>query len=446
MRSLKIIAVLSLSSSLLSCIGDECTYDKVESQMPVSGIDCPSGDLCYLGQCFRGCNPGAERLELCGTNDDCKNGSRPNCIFADSLAGSFCSTCDEGQACVLGLNICQSVAEIPDPEQPERVMSNVPLPQDGGQIDATSFEDAGSGEPMIENVTYNGYVELSQQRRFESGGGPAALVAAEFCDVIMTATKAVDVVLSERQTCELHRVLPYEGPVLAANLGTVRYAPDEETPEALAVPEIIGTFNGVSGRYEFTPPLPPQLFKYSVPPQSSYQYAVLDVSGGPAGVWPESADEQKALVPFAFELDEATEMFMSMSPIEMSISSPLDLELGWVLTPLEVREDEVQGERIALEIGYNRSVCRNTGPEPQFYIRCTQSEDDVFGDAVITVPADLIDELRFNLDAQPGETLSVRFGRVQARRYSFGNDETMVYGEVLSYFGDETTTTLRWEP
>lgn len=442
-----LIALFVLSAAASACTGNECAYDELEPQAPVTGIDCPSGDLCYLGQCFRGCNPGGERLEPCGTNDDCKNASRPNCVFADAIAGSFCSTCDEGESCVLGLNICQAVAEIADPPEPDNMQSNVPLPQDGGQIDATSFEDAGTGEPMFENVTYHGSIELSQLRVYENGGTRASAVRANFCDIAGTATKTDDVVLASRQTCELHMVTPYGGPVVAADLGRVSYVSDVETPNALLVEEIIGTFDSNLARYTFMPsPLPGTLFTASVPPQSSYQYAILDVSGAPVGSWPESSDEQKFLVPFAFELEPATEMMMLDAPVEMSISAPLDLEFRWVLPPAEVRENEVQGESIAVEIGFERAVCTNTGSDPRYYIRCTQREADILGDPVIVVPADLMNELMFNIDAQAGQTLTLRIGRTQARVFSFGDSMTRLFGEVVSYFGDEATSRIQFVP
>lgn len=118
------------------CGAQPCTSNT--PNLPSTSLECPAGELCYLGECFRSCSAGQELAQECTTDDDCDT-ARPNCIAADDK-GRFCSACEGFEVCVPTLNICRDVSPVEYPETPPPVMpSMIPYPLDGG------FEELDGG-------------------------------------------------------------------------------------------------------------------------------------------------------------------------------------------------------------------------------------------------------------------------------------------------------------
>jgi hypothetical protein len=438
-----VVSGVSLASVFVQggCTGNECAYDELHPERPVEGgLDCPPDQSCYIGQCFRQCNPGVERNEPCTTNDDCTKGEIPNCLFV-SIAGSFCSTCEEGQTCVLGLNICQPVADIPDPEEPSPTMSNVPLPLDGGQIDASTFEDAGVDMPMATQVDYAGYVTLMQVTDYVAGTGDTAVGDVSICDVSNATDVLQDQTLSAIDFCELRTVKRYVGTSTPADLGSVRWEPDEGTPDAMTLED------GVSASYEPAPAirdyrfeevLPARLLVYSTAPPSNHKYVNFSGSGltGVALPWT-SSNGGLLLIPYQLVPSGPTELLLENAPIEVSLNSPLDLSFEWNLLPTEAGGSDL-GISVIVEIGGQRSPCENDdSPAETYVIRCQLNEAFLSGDPRLTIPSALISEYIANVGPFAGERVPVSFGRIRSEQILFFNDDESVSSLIDLYFGQE---------
>src|SRR5262245_31579601 len=109
-----------------ACPSDECL--SLDPNVPSAAIECPAGRLCYQGTCIESCTVGHEGAEVCTGGDDCDS-TRPNCN------DGFCSACDEGEVCVLTLNICRELSDVGQPPPPPPPGQPSPLPLDGGWID-----------------------------------------------------------------------------------------------------------------------------------------------------------------------------------------------------------------------------------------------------------------------------------------------------------------------
>lgn len=409
------LGAVSIGAMLVQggCTGNECAYDEQNQDVPVEGgLDCPPDQSCYIGQCFRQCNPGVERSEPCTTNDDCDDSARPNCVFLDSLAGSFCSTCDEGQTCVLGLNICQPVAEIPDPEIPSQMMSNVPLALDGGQIDATTFEDAGVDMPVATNPDFTGYISMFQVTDSVSRTPDTAVGDVSFCNVAGATQIIEDETLSGIDRCELIMLRRYVGTSTPANLGSIRW--EEGNEGAMEASPIVAEYNDQLRDYTFDA-MPARLFNYSTAPQSNHKFVFIE-GGGLMNVlspWT-GVNDGLVLIPYETKPSAETLALLDDVPIEISLANPIDLRFAWEVLPPEVRGSEL-GNAMTVEIGGQRSPCDNDGSKAQQYvIRCQVNEGTPGVSPEITVAADLLREYAMLLDPIPGEQVPVRFGRVKS--------------------------------
>lgn len=416
------LGAVSIGATLIQggCTGNECAYDEMNQDIPVEGgLDCPPDQSCYIGQCFRQCNPGVERNEPCTTSDECEDSARPNCVFLDSLAGSFCSTCDDGQTCVLGLNICQPVAEIPDPEIPTPMMSNVPLALDGGQIDASTFEDAGVDMPVATNPDYTGYVSMFQVTDAVTRTPDTAVGDVSFCNVANATEIIEDETLLPIDRCELAVVRRYVGTSTPADLGTLRWEQGNEG--AMALTPITAEYNPQIRDYTFDA-MPARLFTYSTAPQSNHKFVFIEGSGvmGVLSPWT-GVNDGLVLIPYEVKPSMETMTMLEGVPIQISLSNPVDLHFAWEVLPPEVRGSEL-GNTMTVEIGGQRSPCDNNGsPAQQYVIRCQVNENTPGISPEITVAADLLREYAALLNPLTGEQVRVRFGRVKS-------EQVLVYG------------------
>ncbi len=155
------------------CKAAPCTTS--EPNEPSSALECPAGQLCYLGECVRSCSAGQERVQECD-NDSACGGALPKCI------DGFCSACEGFETCVPELNLCQNVPEVeyPDPEEAPNMFQRPPYPLDGGfeELDGSTYvfpgikrlRDGGVTGPIEDpEVTVAGFWDVYEQDNLRTG-------------------------------------------------------------------------------------------------------------------------------------------------------------------------------------------------------------------------------------------------------------------------------------
>lgn len=153
------------------CEAQPCTNTSLDGDDPSPAIECPSGELCYRGECIRACSAGQERGQRCTADDECDDAARPRCL------DGFCSSCEFGEQCIPVLNICQPVEqiELPEPAEPPTQVVRPPAPLDGGAPDGglKRIVDAGMQGPLPEvEVTHAGFVDLAFEQDYRMGATP----------------------------------------------------------------------------------------------------------------------------------------------------------------------------------------------------------------------------------------------------------------------------------
>lgn len=179
--SLALPLMAALSGGLVAALaaGPGCTAAPCTTPNPnvaTTSLECPAGDLCYLGECVRSCNAGQERVLECTTDNECGD-SRPNCI------DGFCSSCEGSETCVPSLNVCKDVlpAEYPDPAMDDPFMERPPFPLDGGaeELDGGVFQfpgiqrirDAGITGPVVQpEITVSGFWDVYEEIDLRGAG------------------------------------------------------------------------------------------------------------------------------------------------------------------------------------------------------------------------------------------------------------------------------------
>jgi hypothetical protein len=124
--------------------------------MPTIAVECPAGDVCYLGECRKSCNAGREGIEACTSDGDC-GGARSECV------SGFCSACPEETQCIPALGICAALARVDEPIPNTPSNPNPPAPLDGGTIDGgLRFDrDGGVVVPPPLSITHAGRIEVT---------------------------------------------------------------------------------------------------------------------------------------------------------------------------------------------------------------------------------------------------------------------------------------------
>lgn len=425
LASLSALSSLAITMTQHGCSSRACAYDERTPDTPSPSVDCPAGNLCYIGECLRSCNAGAERSVPCSTDSDCKDRGRPHCILADAIAGTFCSTCEEGEACILGLNICQKVSEIPDPDPPGMPMFQPPpLPLDGGQLDATTFEaDASEPGEQQTNDTHVGSIVFEEIVDFGANGGMSTrqpFACVDFADVrnadvvaersVLLAAGDCDLVQprlfrsrnNTRATpgpvnaCERRRgIIGYPEGVMAANVGQVTVSAASDTPEAMNGSVTLAFVDARSGYLSGMMVTEP-LFQLSRPRVSGMRaidrYLNLEGTSEPgiSGEWPRGRDGEQIHVPYELTLSAASMARLSR-PIDIE-SPPQDVELSWERLSVNT---EVPGERIYVRVFSEQSsyvyiqcqVAEATGMNPS--IRIVGTLLQAFKERAGTLPAEI---------------------------------------------------------
>lgn len=393
-----------------ACSPARCDYDLREPERAVSTFQCPSGDLCYQGDCKRACEPGREGATPCSSDSDCTEAALPYCVSSTiKLGSSFCSSCDLTDTCVPELGICQPVVDIQLPEQPSPTqMAPPPLPLDGGFIDGSVFErDSGVGPIEAEAVSHTGSVQLGQRVDYRGGGQvEEPFVAIRFSDVTAGEVGREGEPLFQQGQCEVVSLTEYTSQV-PADLGDVSFEPAQDTPDAMML-EVSASFDEGLGTYTTSPaPLPSGLLRLSEIEGGVSRF----INVGSAGVamlvlpWPARAPGSPAeLFHLPFRLDpEVATVSLLASPIVVP-EPPVDLELGWAGVPESA--GRIGGEQVRFQIQAAGSP---------YLLRCTEVEGFPQSQDSIVVPASLLTDYRM-LTAGEAAERTVTFERVFEQR------------------------------
>jgi hypothetical protein len=345
------VAGAALAASQPACSPKRCDYDTKKPESAVISIQCPSGDVCYQGDCRRACQPGREGAQECIDDRDCTDPALPNCVSSPILGSSYCSVCETSDVCVPIVGVCQPVIDVVLPEQPAPDRSEAPpLPLDAGALDGYVFPREEEIEPPTpQAITHVGSVRIAELVELDNGVRREASYAdIRFFDVRTGTTTGEAVKVVELGQCEI--LLPTRYSIgIPADVGDIRIEDDEVSPGAI-VAELNASFDTQTGRYEVTPnPLPQPLLGLSVVPADNRFVSMF--SPGLAGVtrpWP--GQRLPYHVPFDFEPDEATQTLLS-STIVID-DPPQDLRFQWTGIPRNV--GAVGGEKRRTDRGSAR--------------------------------------------------------------------------------------------
>jgi hypothetical protein len=367
----------------------------------VSSVQCPSGDVCYQGDCRRACEPGREGASPCNSDADCTEAALPNCVVSTiQLGASFCSTCDVTDTCVPEVGICQPVVDIPRPEQPQpTTMEPPPLPLDGGFIDGSVFGTDAGPQQMVSEITHVGTVELRQIIDLTGGTRreyPSAFV--QFDDV-RTGTVVQDLtVLDQLGQCEIVQQKIYSDYV-SADVGDLRISADPISVDALQV-ELEFNYDMNTQRYVYSPAqLPSNLLTLSRL-DGTNRYVRL-FSAGLMQVtlpWPTQPPPPfpptSYHLPFRLDPDQATVDLLSAPIVVMPV--PQDLSFAWEGVPPSI--GFVGGESVRVAIFEAGSPLR---------LRCQETEGFPQSRSSIDVPSALIDSYRSMVPAGAEHTITL---------------------------------------
>lgn len=291
------VALCSLLATLAAaCTADPCTevIDRFTGA-PQPTFECPSGQVCYQGACVASCNAGAERSEVCDTDDDCASSARPTCI------DKRCSACVDDQVCIPVTNVCSSVIILAsDGGQRD---ANVPAynpPQDGGWVDGSVFSRDSGVQQMQSEVppSHVGSIRLNQitrhlpMRRTESAVDITALdIRGRGRVKSSTATRPFSDVTYR---CDILSRVTYASTPTTANIGDIRIVnSDENIPGVVGAP-YVAKFEDRLGRYVLDNPIPTDFLAFSstVPPARLGYVDVLSTGQTMVGIngWPARAE------------------------------------------------------------------------------------------------------------------------------------------------------------
>jgi hypothetical protein len=365
-----LIAVLVLGALLIQpgCSASQC-HQPAHATGPTPTIECPSGQVCYEGQCRRSCNAGAELSMSCQTEGDCNNASLPFCTSAPN--GLFCSSCGGNEVCVPELNICQPVSEFTagDGGMPPPLGMIPAGPLDSGAIDGYSLtRDAEPiAPPSFVDLTHVGTIELAQVTDFRADPGATAqaLVTVSFLNIEGVHPKTQPIRIGDYVNgCELDylRTFTSTGPQpKPANLGDITFDTDKTSAKPALATSIVAKYDMTMGAYTFMPVnIPNPILELSVPvadplkPNDDHFASV--VSSGftmTAGPWP--VPQIPFHIPYALDSPQTIPRLKTQIQIQ---PTPQDLVFTWTLVKpkgggfgSEVVSAEIRGNqyRVACE-------------------------------------------------------------------------------------------------
>lgn len=423
--SLGAFGVAALGTGLVlqpGCSSDACVGSG-DRDVPSATLECPAGELCYHGQCLRGCNAGQAPLS-CSSSDEC-DASRPNCINDRIAGGLYCSVCDDGQVCVPSLNVCQPLAEAVIPEEPNRPGPEEPKPI--YPLDASftptglrPSKDAGP-PPVAPSVPYTHavFVDVAQEVDLRIAGTPVNRGSIRVRGVDLRPSGLIDgrwrldhaEVRWEPKTntgtnsidyCTFRRLQRPDVNVFPANIGKIRLDSDTD----ITPPSINGEYEATftNNRYEVTrvdtvmptTTLANPIINLSIPDGQPYQLilsAASQTDVTPTG-WP-SSGESKFFIPY--------ELFPLAGDGAVSLNSPIivpaapnDLIFRW--TPVRTGVDVNLRVGVRVYAGDAELTCEVRESVPP--VGSDPTLEPIVTD-VLTMPGTLLSSLR--AAAGPGD-------------------------------------------
>ncbi len=377
---------LVLLAAQPACSPRACTQNTLNPNIPSVTLECPGGQVCYLGQCIRSCSAGQERAETCESDDDC-SGARPNCVAVDNR--SFCSSCDQGELCVPTLDVCRSVTayELPEPPptNPQQPQMPPPSPIDGGVggLDGglQLKRDAGMVEPPPDQeVTYSGIIDLAQLDDLRTT--PSVRTSSVAIRVFSTAGNGLDIdwrvdngaakiatVELEVGQCTLSSLARPMNPVPLSDIGPIQIDNTASSPCNVGGkldPDDCAITRTIDANYDpqmgylltYTPnSRPNELLIFSALPSRAHFVAARGrgLDGATQGSFPDPplTGDDGYHVPFELlPLAESTDLLRAGVRVAAG-AAPADLSLLWN----SLRTGVVPGEQVAFRlIGDNAEI------------------------------------------------------------------------------------------
>lgn len=426
MRGARAPLILSLAGALAAlpfavqsgCVASQCTQPKHASGATPT-FECPSGQVCYEGECRQACNAGLEGATPCNFDSDC-SGATPNC------SAGFCSSCGGGQSCVPQLNICQRVAgeESTDGGPLPSMGLPPPPPLDGGYIDGSVFAHDASVTPpvQIQALTHLGTVTLEQVTDFSTNGPNATeqgQISVEFFDLRQART-TTGTPMNQLGNCEIDRI-QHINPMTPADVGTVKIntASGSNGPALNTASEVDSAFQSSSMAYAVTMPTtgtPNPLLNLS---KIGDDRLIVVSSPGAATVtspWPFPSFSYH--VPYALTPSAGT-LAMLRNPMTLG-SPPADITFAWTL--LVPPGGRIPGEHVVAEL-----------QGQDYTLHCELDETLPGAQGSLTMKSKIISQFMAadGLTAGSNRTAKVFFGRVDEAVMPIpGTSNTAVQGTL----------------
>jgi hypothetical protein len=406
---LPVLAAATVLGALLvqpGCSASQCKQPD-RATGPTASFECPSGQVCYEGQCRKSCNAGAELdpKMICNNSGDCKDPSLPNCVATQN--GLFCSSCSESETCVPDYNICQPVTDVivGDGGSYPMIMNAGQLPNaplDGAQIDGSTLvkDSEPPPPPPPQLLTHVGHVEVIQVTDYSltpmATEQPSVSIA--FQDIRAVVETSSNARILGMGDCDLDDIRTFSttAAVSNANLGSITIDTSPASPKPAFAQQIAATFNMTTNIYDIMPsPAPNPLLELSTPTED--HFAAIVGMGSPMVTlpWPSTAFAYH--VPYKLTPSSDTLTFLRSGVTVTAI--PQDISFTW--TAINPGGTGFVGEKVIAELRGKRHR-----------IHC-ESDESLMSLGRLTMNSALISELRRRDGLASGENAQITFGRVE---------------------------------
>lgn len=329
-------AATVLVASSPGCTSGPCTTraSSFLGGVPADALECPANTVCYEGACVPSCTSGAERVEVCKTDDDCANGARPTCV------SGFCSACGQGERCLPKLDVCARLRTDPNADGGSLIAdaNNVTAqsPLDGGGVDGQVLTFDGGVQITVPDEFTSHVAQLALrelERRVDGRTELESRAQLEALDVQTSSIADGEVLLQVElpsQSCEVRAYDRYpRGRPTPANIGDVRVSPCTQACE------VSDTEGGLTEEYRFTfqngaygvsPSTTPRL---SASEPSLIRRFTVDGTGvAPItnGAWPTPA--VRVQTPIALSLAPSTQAIFAQ-PVRLETLERDGLNVAW---------------------------------------------------------------------------------------------------------------------
>jgi hypothetical protein len=363
--------LLSFGMLVLSpgCSATQCT--------PTATWECAAGEVCYQGQCRRGCNAGNEGAMPCMSNNDCKSADLPHCVTASF--GAFCSACTSNETCIPQINICQEVVVVDVPDA--AITTKHPdfgLPLDGGAIDGNHpVHTHDASAQLVTRTSHEGRMLVQEITDFNMFGPMAAeqgKAEVLFWDISGAMQVQTATVAKPAGGCQVERVGCWTAsstcttgdPVLPpADIGTIQL-------QNLPLPALPGlkqtlsfSFDMMMNRYAVMGnlPSPPIMLFSQLPPAGDARFITAGgvAKAGVSSSWGgTSTHDYEFATPFRLQPDMAT-LSMLQHPIAIT-AMPADLTFNFNrISSVEAIPESVQARMIGRQY---RIACEEDERDP----------------------------------------------------------------------------------